>query len=76
MQLRVYLYCILKLVFFPVSDPNAPNVQVTQMSLICDTAPTPLVLDLQGESLLCSVIVDVLVTILGKKMGRVGRCNR
>uniref|UniRef100_A0A8C7Z618 Rho GDP-dissociation inhibitor 1 n=1 Tax=Oryzias sinensis TaxID=183150 RepID=A0A8C7Z618_9TELE len=31
------------------ADPNAPNVQVTQMTLICETAPNPLVLDLQGN---------------------------
>ncbi|XP_053711984.1 rho GDP-dissociation inhibitor 1-like [Synchiropus splendidus] len=30
-------------------DPNAPMVQVTQMSLICETAPNPLVLDLTGD---------------------------
>uniref|UniRef100_A0A3P9N6P0 Rho GDP-dissociation inhibitor 1 n=1 Tax=Poecilia reticulata TaxID=8081 RepID=A0A3P9N6P0_POERE len=30
-------------------DPNAPNVQVTRMSLVCETAPNPLVLDLQGD---------------------------
>ncbi|XP_026208061.1 rho GDP-dissociation inhibitor 1 [Anabas testudineus] len=30
-------------------DPNAPNVQVTEMSLLCDSAPGPLVLDLKGD---------------------------
>lgn len=33
-----------------VPDPNAPNVQVTRMTLVCD-AKSPLTLDLQGESL-------------------------
>uniref|UniRef100_A0A4W6DAX0 Rho GDP-dissociation inhibitor 1 n=1 Tax=Lates calcarifer TaxID=8187 RepID=A0A4W6DAX0_LATCA len=28
---------------------SVPNVQVTQMSLICESAPNPLVLDLQGD---------------------------
>ncbi|XP_054634804.1 rho GDP-dissociation inhibitor 1-like [Dunckerocampus dactyliophorus] len=31
------------------TDPSVPNVQVTQMALICDSAPYPLVLDLQGD---------------------------
>ncbi|XP_037546033.1 rho GDP-dissociation inhibitor 1 [Nematolebias whitei] len=31
------------------ADPSAPNVQVTQMALVCDGAPKPLVLDLQGD---------------------------
>lgn len=30
-------------------DPNAPNVQVTRMTLVCDAAPANLVLDLQGK---------------------------
>ncbi|KAM4530976.1 rho GDP-dissociation inhibitor 1 [Odontesthes bonariensis] len=32
-----------------VADPNTPNVQVTRMTLLCETAPGPLVLDLQGD---------------------------
>lgn len=32
-----------------VADPNTPNVQVTRMTLLCDTAPNPLVLDLTGD---------------------------
>ncbi|XP_031717792.1 rho GDP-dissociation inhibitor 1-like [Anarrhichthys ocellatus] len=32
-----------------VADPKVPNVQVTRMTLLCDTAPQPLVLDLQGD---------------------------
>lgn len=31
------------------SDPSAPNVQVTRMSLVCEGAPNPLVLDLQAD---------------------------
>lgn len=31
------------------ADPHVPNVQVIRMSLICETAPNPLVLDLQGD---------------------------
>ncbi|KAG8545305.1 hypothetical protein GDO81_021098 [Engystomops pustulosus] len=30
-------------------DPNAPNVQVTQMSLMCDEAPGPITMDLTGN---------------------------
>ncbi|XP_012737740.1 rho GDP-dissociation inhibitor 1 [Fundulus heteroclitus] len=32
-----------------VADPSAPNVQVTRMTLLCETAPAPLVLDLLGD---------------------------
>lgn len=32
-----------------VLDPNLPNVQVTRMTLMCDAAPSALVLDLTGE---------------------------
>uniref|UniRef100_UPI0037E7A9D9 rho GDP-dissociation inhibitor 1 n=1 Tax=Semicossyphus pulcher TaxID=241346 RepID=UPI0037E7A9D9 len=32
-----------------VADPSAPNVQVTRMTLLCETAPNPLVLDLTGN---------------------------
>lgn len=31
------------------TDASLPNVQVTRMSLICDSAPAPLVLDLKGD---------------------------
>ncbi|XP_061557558.1 rho GDP-dissociation inhibitor 1 [Phyllopteryx taeniolatus] len=31
------------------ADPNVPNIQVTRMTLMCDAAPTPLVLDLTGN---------------------------
>ncbi|XP_061079664.1 rho GDP-dissociation inhibitor 1 [Conger conger] len=30
-------------------DPNIPNVQVTRLTLLCDAAPGPLTLDLQGD---------------------------
>lgn len=30
-------------------DPSIPNVQVTRLTLMCDAAPAPLTLDLQGE---------------------------
>ncbi|XP_017307360.1 rho GDP-dissociation inhibitor 1 [Ictalurus punctatus] len=30
-------------------DPKAPNVQVTRLTLMCETAPAPLTLDLQGD---------------------------
>ncbi|XP_075879966.1 rho GDP-dissociation inhibitor 1 isoform X3 [Nelusetta ayraudi] len=30
-------------------DPSIPNVQVTRMTLICESAPNPLVLDLTGD---------------------------
>jgi len=30
-------------------DPSAPNVQVTRLTLMCETAPNPLTLDLQGD---------------------------
>ncbi|RVE69313.1 hypothetical protein OJAV_G00076620 [Oryzias javanicus] len=32
-----------------VTDPTIPNVQVTKMTLLCEQAPGPLVLDLQGD---------------------------
>ncbi|KAG7491738.1 hypothetical protein MATL_G00006540 [Megalops atlanticus] len=34
----------------PVSaDPSVPNVQVTRLTLVCDSAPNALTLDLQGD---------------------------
>ncbi|XP_071396107.1 rho GDP-dissociation inhibitor 1-like [Centroberyx affinis] len=30
-------------------DPNIPNVQVTRLTLVCESAPIPLTLDLQGD---------------------------
>lgn len=35
---------------FSASDPTIPNVQVTRMSLVCESSPKPLILDLQGSS--------------------------
>ncbi|KAM6957708.1 LOW QUALITY PROTEIN: rho GDP-dissociation inhibitor 1 [Aplochiton taeniatus] len=32
-----------------VTDPSVPNVQVTRLTLMCETAPAPLTLDLQGD---------------------------
>ncbi|XP_076608306.1 rho GDP-dissociation inhibitor 1 [Chaetodon auriga] len=32
-----------------VADPTAPNVQVTRMTLLCESAPNPLTLDLTGD---------------------------
>ncbi|XP_048869955.1 LOW QUALITY PROTEIN: rho GDP-dissociation inhibitor 1-like [Brienomyrus brachyistius] len=31
------------------ADPSVANVQVTRLTLVCDAAPAPLTLDLQGE---------------------------
>ncbi|XP_036946211.1 rho GDP-dissociation inhibitor 1 [Acanthopagrus latus] len=31
------------------ADPSLPNVQVTKMTLLCESAPAPLVLDLTGD---------------------------
>ena len=38
------------LVSVPLSDPKAPNVVVTGLTLMCETAPEPLTLDLTGGS--------------------------
>ncbi|XP_063074941.1 rho GDP-dissociation inhibitor 1-like [Engraulis encrasicolus] len=32
-----------------VADPGVPNVQVTRLTLMCEQAPHPLTLDLQGD---------------------------
>lgn len=32
-----------------VTDPSTPNVQVTRMTLVCESAPKPLELDLTGD---------------------------
>lgn len=39
----------MKLLSTGVLDPKLPNVQVTGMTLMCDAAPSALVLDLTGE---------------------------
>ena len=41
---------IIVIIFSSAADPSAPNVQVTRLTLMCETAPNPLTLDLQGES--------------------------
>lgn len=38
-----------KTVSFLFVDPSTPNVQVTRLTLVCEAAPAPLTLDLQGE---------------------------
>ncbi|KAM4652523.1 rho GDP-dissociation inhibitor 2 [Discoglossus pictus] len=32
-----------------VSDPSVPNVTVTRLTLVCDTAPGPITMDLTGD---------------------------
>ncbi|XP_051898905.1 rho GDP-dissociation inhibitor 2-like isoform X3 [Pristis pectinata] len=32
-----------------VADPNAPNVTVTQITLVCEEAPKPIIIDLTGD---------------------------
>ncbi|XP_039095897.1 rho GDP-dissociation inhibitor 2 [Hyaena hyaena] len=32
-----------------VADPTAPNVKVTRLSLVCDSAPGPITMDLTGD---------------------------
>lgn len=39
----------MKLLSTGVLDPNLPNILVTRMTLMCDAAPSALVLDLTGE---------------------------
>lgn len=39
-----------------VSDPKAPNVVVTKLTLVCATAPGPLELDLTGEQIVGCVL--------------------
>ncbi|KAM8824056.1 rho GDP-dissociation inhibitor 1 isoform 1-T1 [Synchiropus picturatus] len=48
-SLRKYKEALLGGVEHQAADPNAPNIQVTRMTLLCDTAPSCLVLDLQGD---------------------------
>ncbi|CAN9505746.1 unnamed protein product [Ophioblennius macclurei] len=48
-SLRKYKEALLGKAAEVVDDPSAPNVQVTRMTLVCETAPQPLVLDLQGD---------------------------
>ncbi|KAK1163805.1 rho GDP-dissociation inhibitor 1-like [Acipenser oxyrinchus oxyrinchus] len=48
-SLRKYKEALLGNVNPTVADPNAPNVQVTKLTLVCETAPLPLTLDLTGD---------------------------
>ncbi|XP_049924293.1 rho GDP-dissociation inhibitor 3 isoform X1 [Epinephelus moara] len=32
-----------------LADPNVPNIQVTRLTLLCDTAPEPITMDLTGD---------------------------
>ncbi|MBN3274884.1 GDIR1 inhibitor, partial [Polyodon spathula] len=48
-SLRKYKEALLGNVSIAVADPNAPNVQVTKLTLVCETAPLPLTLDLTGD---------------------------
>ncbi|MGH0149866.1 UNVERIFIED_CONTAM: hypothetical protein FKN15_025213 [Acipenser sinensis] len=48
-SLRKYKEALLGNVSTTVADPNAPNVQVTKLTLVCETAPLPLTLDLTGD---------------------------
>lgn len=40
------------LTFLP-ADPTAPNVVVTRLTLVCDSAPGPITMDLTGKHRLC-----------------------
>ncbi|XP_029432037.1 rho GDP-dissociation inhibitor 3 isoform X2 [Rhinatrema bivittatum] len=35
----------------PTKDPNAPNVMVTRLTLVCSEAPEPITMDLKGDLL-------------------------
>ncbi|XP_038836671.1 rho GDP-dissociation inhibitor 1-like isoform X1 [Salvelinus namaycush] len=48
-SLRKYKEALLGNAAAVAVDPNAPNVQVTRLTLMCETAPLPLTLDLQGD---------------------------
>uniref|UniRef100_A0AAX7VWF6 Rho GDP-dissociation inhibitor 1 n=1 Tax=Astatotilapia calliptera TaxID=8154 RepID=A0AAX7VWF6_ASTCA len=48
-SLRKYKEALLGNAAAVVVDPTVPNVQVTKMVLVCDTAPNNLVLDLTGD---------------------------
>lgn len=37
---------------FPSADPSVSNIQVTRLTLLCDEAPAPMVLDLTGALVL------------------------
>uniref|UniRef100_A0A4W5P4Q3 Rho GDP-dissociation inhibitor 1 n=1 Tax=Hucho hucho TaxID=62062 RepID=A0A4W5P4Q3_9TELE len=48
-SLRKYKEALLGNAAAAAVDPNAPNVQVTRLTLMCETAPLPLTLDLLGD---------------------------
>ncbi|XP_021412844.1 rho GDP-dissociation inhibitor 1 isoform X1 [Oncorhynchus mykiss] len=48
-SLRKYKEVLLGAGAAAVADPSVPNVQVTRLTLMCETAPNPLTLDLQGD---------------------------
>ncbi|KAA0705268.1 Rho GDP-dissociation inhibitor 1 [Triplophysa tibetana] len=48
-SLRKYKEALLGSVDVVAADPKVPNVQVTRLTLLCETAPAPLTLDLQGD---------------------------
>lgn len=51
------LHLILQADSFPLTflpaDPTAPNVVVTRLTLVCDSAPGPITMDLTGRHGLC-----------------------
>uniref|UniRef100_A0A9J7XL49 Rho GDP-dissociation inhibitor 1 n=3 Tax=Cyprinus carpio TaxID=7962 RepID=A0A9J7XL49_CYPCA len=48
-SLRKYKEALLGGCTVVAADPSVPNVQVTRLTLMCETAPAPLTLDLQGD---------------------------
>ncbi|XP_048847241.1 rho GDP-dissociation inhibitor 1-like isoform X2 [Brienomyrus brachyistius] len=48
-SLRKYKEALLGSESAPEADPEVPNVQVTQLTLVCEAAPDALTIDLHGE---------------------------
>nr|XP_033500835.1 rho GDP-dissociation inhibitor 1 [Epinephelus lanceolatus] len=48
-SLRKYKEALLGKEVKVAADPNTPNIQVMSMTLVCDAAPAPLILDLTGD---------------------------
>ncbi|XP_036408840.1 rho GDP-dissociation inhibitor 1-like [Megalops cyprinoides] len=48
-SLRKYKEALLGATVAVAPDPSVPNVQVTRLTLVCESAPAPLVLDLLGD---------------------------
>lgn len=67
--MNYFYHFVLCFPFLPV-DPNAPNVQVTRLTLMCETAPLPLTLDLQGEW-----SSTVVVLVFGGRVSESLRCT-